>query len=83
MMAVWYMVKRLDTGEINGIDTWFYGIASSATAKTGEVEAHRHKDGRPHHLITHVDARDGQDARFTAECVFDEWMKNSERESHP
>jgi hypothetical protein len=37
-MAVWYMVKRLDTDEIYGHNTWEYSPVTSATVDIGEAE---------------------------------------------
>ena len=69
-MAVWYMVKRLDTGEINGHNTWDYSPVTTNMVDIGEVEVQRHPDGRPHHLIVYLDAKDEQDARFVTEVAF-------------
>jgi len=70
-MAVWYMVKRLDTDKIYGHNTWEYSPVTSAMVDIGDVEVQRHPDGTPHHLIVYVDAKDEHDARFMAEVCFD------------
>jgi hypothetical protein len=77
MMAVWYMVKRLDTGKVYGHDTWFHGSVPDQTVTIGHVEAQRHRDGRPHHLIVYVDARNEDEAQFMARVSFDLWGEES------
>lgn len=36
-MSIWYMVKRLDTGEVTGHDTWFYNSRREPDMKVGEL----------------------------------------------
>lgn len=71
-VATWYMVKRLDTGEVHGHDMYFYGTYTGREV-IGDVEVQRHRDGRPHHLIVHVDAGDETDAILMASACFDIW----------
>lgn len=69
-MATWYMVKRLDTGEITGHDMYFYGtLTGDALRKVGTVEE-QSRNGVVHHLIAHVDAMDEDDAMLMARTHF-------------
>lgn len=75
-MAIWYMVKRLDTGEIAGHDMYWHGTLTGGAMKKqedGTVEVWRHKNGVPHHLIVHVDGIDEEDANLMARLAFESW----------
>ncbi len=68
-MAIWYMVKRLDTGEINGHNTWRYTPVSSTMVNIGQVGT-QERNGKVHHLMVYVDGRDYDDALLMAETSF-------------
>lgn len=77
-MAIWYMVKRLDTGEVFGHNTWNYSPVSSLMVDIGKVLIQRHANGSPHHYEVYVDAKDDQDAMLMAEVAFDLLTQDSE-----
>ena len=82
-MAIWYMVKRLDTGEIGGHDTYFHGTLTNDVMRMrdeGIVEAWRHPDGTPHHLVACVEGKDEEDAMLMARVAFDLWHDRQQQE---
>lgn len=81
-MPAWYMVKRLDTGQITGHDMYFHGtLTGEALRKIGTVEEQA-RDGVVHHLIAYVDAMDERDARFMAEVAFRDHEDETQGKEH-
>jgi hypothetical protein len=70
-MAIWYMVKRLETGEVYGHNTWEYNPVSSESVDIGAVLEQRRIKGHLYHLETYVDAADYDGALLIARSAFD------------